>query len=115
MFRGVKLPTLLLAASTVCCQPVVTDLAGSLQGIDQAKFLNCSGPPVLSYPTGLPGQVTMSFVTNLQRGQAMGALGPSAFPVASCSVDAVFENNRLMSASFSGNQSMCARVFAPCQ
>jgi hypothetical protein len=94
--------------------PAFADLAAALQGVDQATFLRCSGPPMMSYPTGLPGQIAMSFVTNLQRGQAIGPFGPSAFPVASCSVDAVFKSNRLVSASFSGDQSMCAMVFSPC-
>ena len=56
----------------------------------------------------------MSFVTNLKRGEAIGVASPTALAPASCSVDAVFENSRLVSADFSGDQSMCQLVFSPC-
>jgi hypothetical protein len=56
----------------------------------------------------------MWFVTNLRRGAAIGLSSPTAPAPESCSVAAVFENSRLASANFSGNQSMCQVVFAPC-
>jgi hypothetical protein len=95
-----------------CTQPPQADLGVALQGIDQARFLACSGPPSLEQPSG--GQDRMWFVTNLKRGAAIGLLSPTAPAPESCSVAAVFENSRLISANFSGNQSMCQVVFAPC-
>ena len=56
----------------------------------------------------------MWFVTNLDRGQNVGLLSPSADAPNACSVAAVFEGSRLVNATFSGNQSMCQLVFAPC-
>ena len=56
----------------------------------------------------------MSFVTNLRRGETIGVTSPTAFPVASCSVDAVFQDDRLVSSTFSGDTSMCSMVFGPC-
>ncbi len=56
----------------------------------------------------------MSFVTNLRRGESMGVTSPTAFAPASCSVDALFQNSRLVTANFSGDQTMCQLVFAPC-
>ncbi len=55
----------------------------------------------------------MSFVTNLKRGDAIGASGPNAFAPASCSVDAIFENSRLVSANFSAIVDV-SLVFSPC-
>jgi hypothetical protein len=95
-----------------CTQQPQTDLGVALKGIDQARFLACSGPPSLEQPSG--GQDRMWFVTNLKRGAAIGLLSPTAAAPESCSVAAVFENARLASANFSGNQSMCQVVFAPC-
>jgi hypothetical protein len=88
------------------------DLATSLKGIEKSKFLSCSGPPTLAYPTG--GQDRMSFVTNLKRGEAIGIASPAAFAPASCSVDAVFQDDRLLSSQFSGDLAMCNLVFSPC-
>jgi hypothetical protein len=95
-----------------CAQQGSPDLGVALRGIDKSRFLACSGPPVLDYPQG--GQDRMSFVTNLKQGQAIGVLSPGAFAPDSCSVDAVFENSRLVNAIFSGNQAMCQLVFNPC-
>jgi hypothetical protein len=95
-----------------CTQQPPADLSTSLKGIDKAKFLACSGPPLLELPQA--GQDRMSFVTNLQRGAPIGIVSPAAAPTESCSVDAVFEQDRLVSSVFSGNLSMCQLVFAPC-
>lgn len=97
---------------SACAQQATPNLAVALQGIDKSHFLACSGPPLLEMPQG--NQDRMSFVTNLKRGEAIGIASPTADPTASCSVDALFENSRLVSATFSGNQSMCQVVFAPC-
>jgi hypothetical protein len=109
IFSCLVVTTLLLAA---CAQQPAQDLSVALKGIEKSRFLACSGPPVLELPQG--GQDRMSFVTNLKQGDAIGVLGPSALAPASCSVDTVFENSRLISANFSGDQSMCQRVFSPC-
>ncbi len=95
-----------------CSQPARGDLAASLKGIEKSRFLSCSGPPLLS--TSDAGQDHMSFVTNLRRGETIGVSSPTAFPVASCSVDTVFQSDRLVSATFSGDTSMCSMVFGPC-
>ena len=95
-----------------CTQQPQADLGVALKGIDQARFLSCSGPPSLEQPSG--GQDRMWFVTNLRRGAAIGLLSPTAPAPESCSVAAVFENSHLASATFSGNQSMCQVVFGPC-
>jgi hypothetical protein len=99
-------------ALAACAQQSTPDLGAALTGIDQSRFLACSGPPVLEIPQG--SQDRMSFVTNLTRGQSMGVVGPTALPPASCSVDALFENSHLVSAKFSGDLTMCQLVFAPC-
>lgn len=111
---GKLVPLLALLVALQACaasQPAV-DLSQALRGIDEARFLACSGPPVVQLPQA--GQVHMSFVTNLKRGQQMGLAGPTAFPEQSCLVDAVFEQHRLASSTFSGNPAMCNLVFAPC-
>lgn len=95
-----------------CSQQPQVDLNSALIGTEKARFLSCSGPPSLELPQG--GQDRMWFVTNLKRGEAIGVMSPAADPVESCSVAATFEDSRLVSASFSGNQSMCQLVFAPC-
>ncbi len=95
-----------------CAQQAPPDLQAALKGIDKSRFLACSGPPILEMPQG--DQDRMAFLTNLKRGEAIGIASPTADPTASCSVNAVFENSRLVSAAFSGNQSMCQVVFAPC-
>jgi hypothetical protein len=66
--------TLTLAA---CAQPATPDLGVALKAIEQSRFLACSGPPTLEYLQG--GQDRMAFVTNLQRGESMGIVGPAAF------------------------------------
>lgn len=103
----------LVLALAACAQPATPDLGVALKGIEQSRFLACSGPPVLEYPQG-GGQDRMSFVTNLKQGEAIGVAGPTALPPASCSVDALFENSHLVTAHFSGDQTMCQFVFAPC-
>lgn len=95
-----------------CSMQPPPDLNAQLKGIDKARFLSCSGPPALEMPQG--NQDRMSFVTNLKRGEMIGIMNPAAAPLESCSVDALFENDRLVTATFSGNQGMCDLVFAPC-
>ena len=95
-----------------CSQPAPGNLAASLKGIEKSRFLSCSGPPLLA--TSNAGQDHMSFVANLRRGETIGVSSPTAFPVASCSVDAVFQDDRLISSTFSGDMSMCSMVFGPC-
>jgi hypothetical protein len=102
-----------LAALTVTCtQQPVADLAASLKGIDKARFLTCSGPPLLE--TSESGQDRMMFLSNLKRGQAIGVGSAADGPDVSCSVDAVFQNDRLIRSDFSGNPSMCTLVFSAC-
>jgi hypothetical protein len=108
--RGQKV--ILVLALTACSQPAASDLGVALKGIEQSRFLACSGPPVLSYPQG--NQLRMSFVTALDRGASIGIAGPTALPPASCSVGALFENSRLVAANFSGDVTMCQLVFACC-
>jgi hypothetical protein len=95
-----------------CAQQAPPDLSVALKGIDKTKFLACSGPPSLELPQA--GQDRMSFVTNLRRGSPIGITSPTVAPPESCSVDAVFEQDRLVSSTFSGNLTMCQLVFAPC-
>ena len=99
---------LILAA---CAQQATPDLSLALKGIEKSRFLACSGPPILEYPQG--GQDRMSFVTNLKRGEAIG-VGPVVSGPDACSVEATFENSRLVNSNFSGNLTMCQRVFNPC-
>ena len=95
-----------------CAQQPQVDLGKALSGIDKSRFLMCSGPPSLEIPQD--GEDRMWFVTNLDRGQTVGLLSPTANAPDACSVAAVFETARLSHATFSGNQSMCQLVFAPC-
>ena len=104
MVAALALPT--------CSQQPQVNLTTALSGIEKSRFLSCSGPPSLEIPEG--GQDRMWFVSNLRRGAMIGITNPVADPAESCSVAATFENSRLVSASFSGNQSMCQLVFAPC-
>ena len=99
-------------ALMTCSQQPQVDLNTALSGVEKSRFLMCSGPPSLEIPER--GQDRMWFVTNLDRGQTIGIHSPTANPPDSCSVAAVFENSRLTAATFSGNQSMCQVVFAPC-
>jgi hypothetical protein len=103
---------MLAALAATCSQQPPVDLATSLKGIDKARFLTCSGPPLLETSEG--GQDRMMFLSNLKRGQAIGIGSPADGPDASCSVNAVFQNDRLVSSDFSGNPSMCTLVFSPC-
>jgi hypothetical protein len=107
---ALTLATLVLASS--CASEPPADIAKSLQGIDEAKFLSCSGPPALSLSQG--GQDHMSFLTDLRRGAMIGISSVASPAVASCSVDAVFEQHRLVRSTFGGDASMCAAVFGPC-
>jgi hypothetical protein len=102
----------LATLAVACSQQPAADLAASLKGIDRARFLTCSGPPLLETPEG--GQDRMLFLSNLKRGQAIGVGSAADGPDVSCSVDAVFQNDRLVSSDFSGNPSMCSLVFSPC-
>jgi hypothetical protein len=104
---------LLSAAAMASCstQPPV-DLSKSVQGMSKAQFIACAGPPSLEFSQG--GQDHMAFVTNLKRGQPIGITSPIAAPVESCSVNAIFEQDRLVSSNFSGDLGMCNLVFSPC-
>jgi len=104
---------LLAAAAVASCsvQPPV-DLSKSVQGMSKAQFIACAGPPSLEFSQG--GQDHMAFVTNLRRGQPIGITSPTAAPVESCSVNTIFEQDRLVSSSFSGDLGMCNLVFSPC-
>jgi hypothetical protein len=111
---GKRLPAGAMLAVVLgsCTQPPPVDLAASLKGIDKAKFLRCAGPPTVAFSES--GRDLMSFMTNLKRCQAIGAASSAPIPAATCMVDAVFQDNRLVSSSFSGDQSMCSLVFSPC-
>jgi hypothetical protein len=102
----------MLLAWSGCSQQAPRDLSVALKGIEKPRFLSCSGPPLLELPQG--GQDRMSFVTNLQRGSTIGIASPTAMAPESCSVNVLFQDNRLVSADFSGNMSMCDMVFSPC-
>jgi hypothetical protein len=54
---------LLLAGAAACSSSGATDLSTALKGIDEAKFLLCSGPPSLEFPEG--GQDRRAFVTKV--------------------------------------------------
>jgi hypothetical protein len=112
MFCGKRESILATLALMSCSQQPQVDLSTALSGIEQSRFLTCSGPPSLELPQG--GEDRMWFVTNLDRGQSVGLLSPTANSPDACSVTAVFRNARLANATFSGNQSMCQLVFAPC-
>ena len=99
-------------ATAACTQQTVADLPTALHGIEKAKFVSCAGPPQLDIAEG--GQERMAFVTNLSRGASIGIGAGAAMPVESCSVDAVFAGDRLVSATFGGNRAMCDMVFGPC-
>ena len=105
-------PVVAMVLLVACARQPQVDLSTKLKGITKAQFLACSGPPILEMPQ--PGQDRMSFVTNLRRGAVIGVTGPTAAPVESCSVDAVFEQDRLVTASFGGSDTMCQMVFTPC-
>ena len=105
-------PVVAALAAATCAQQPQVDLNAALSGVEKSRFLTCSGPPSLEISQGSQDRVW--FVSNLSRGQTIGAFSPTANAPDSCSVAAVFENSRLTSATFSGNQSMCQVVFAPC-
>lgn len=105
-------PIVATLALLACAQQPQADIGAALSGVEKSRFLTCSGPPSLEIPQGSQDRVW--FVSNLHRGQAIGAFSPTANASDSCSVAAVFEDSRLTSATFSGNQSMCQVVFAPC-
>lgn len=102
-----------LALALVTCAPGPTpNLAVALKGIEKSRFLACSGPPLLNYPQG--GQDRLAFMTDLNRGQSIGIGGAPGPGPAACSVTALFENSRLVQASFGGDPAMCQAVFYPC-
>ena len=105
-------PLALLIAMSACAQQPPMDLSARLHGIEKSKFLSCSGPPQLDYIAA--GQERMSMVTNLAHGAQIGIGIASATPLESCSVDAVFEQGRLVAANFGGNPAICDDVFRPC-
>jgi hypothetical protein len=110
LFFGLSLTFSVFAAS--CTSEPTTDLATDLRGIDEAKFLSCSGPPAVSFSQG--GQDRMSFLTDLRRGAMIGISNATSPAVASCSADAVFEHHKLVQATFGGDSGMCSAVFGPC-
>ena len=112
--KGGRIGLALLATAAVgsCTSQPPVDLSKSVQGMSKAQFIACAGPPSLEFSQGV--QNHMSFVTNLQRGQAIGNTSPTAAPVESCSVNTIFEQDRLVSSSFSGDLGMCNLVFSPC-
>ncbi len=117
LLRGTHVGPVCALMLTVLCgcaqqASAPADLSASLKGIEQSKFLSCSGPPIVEQAEA--GQDRMSFVTNLNRGSVIGIASPTAMPVQSCSVDAVFQSGRLVNSTFSGDQSMCSMVFGPC-
>jgi hypothetical protein len=86
--------------------------ASGLIGISKAAFLRCSGPPQLSETQG--NRERMTFLTNGAGGA--GLVGPAAAPVmGACSGNAVFQNGRLQSVTFGGNETICVDVFGPCE
>ena len=111
MRSTIRLPLMILAVAA-CTQQPPADLPAALKGISKPRFLACSGPPTLEYNQS--GQDRMSFITNLKRGQSIGIASPSALAPKSCSVDAIFEQDRLVSSTFSGSLAMCNLVFSPC-
>jgi len=85
--------------------------ASGLIGISKAAFLRCSGPLQLSETLG--NQERMTFLTN--GAQGAGLLQAAAVPVmGACSGSAVFQDGRLRSVTFGGNQAICTQVFGPC-
>lgn len=96
-----------------CTQPPPpADLASHLRGMSKAQFITCAGPPTLSTANG--NQEQSYFEANLKRGSAIGINPPGAGPMASCSVNTVFQDDKVISATLGGNVSMCDLVFAPC-
>jgi hypothetical protein len=98
------------AVLSACAAPSGDNLAAGLKGIDQAKFLSCSGPPSISLTE--EGQERMSFLTNGSQG--MGLVNPAAAPMAACLGNAVFQQGKLADVTFSGDPDTCVRVFGPC-
>jgi hypothetical protein len=110
---GVRIwPLALAIALAACASSPPANLSAQLRGIEKSKFLACSGPPQLDYMAA--GQERMSLVTNLAHGAMIPVGIASPMPVESCSVDAVFEQGRLITATFGGNRAICDQVFAPC-
>jgi hypothetical protein len=111
-----RIGILYLAAVAVvaqaCAPQPTTNLQTALIGIPKPQFLTCSGPPTLELAQADRDRI--AFMANLKRGQAIGIASPMALPTESCSGDAVFQNDRLVSLDLSGDQSMCTLVFAPC-
>ena len=102
-----SLAMLMLSA---CAGPPAPDLASGLKGIDRSQFLSCSGPPSASLTEG--GQERMTFLTDGSHGQ--GLFNPAAAPLAACSGNATFEQDRLVSITLGGDPNTCVRVFGPC-
>ena len=99
-----------LAACTA--QPPSGDLQASLLGVTKSTFTQCSGPPQLSETVG--NQERMSFLTNRTGG--IGPFSAASAPVFACSSNAVFQNNRLVSVTFTGSPGgVCNDVFANCR
>jgi len=108
-----RLPGILGGVVLAACTagPSVNPASG-LIGIGKAEFLRCSGPPQLSETHG--NQERMTFLTNEAKGA--GLFQPAAMPVmGACSGNAVFQDGRLQSVTFGGNQAICTHVFGPCE
>jgi hypothetical protein len=100
-----------LVLAACAAEPPVNPASG-LIGISKAAFLRCSGPPQLSETQG--NQERMTFLTNEASGA--GLVEPAATPVmGACSGNAVFQDGRLRSVTFGGNQAICTHVFGPCE
>jgi hypothetical protein len=59
------------------------------------------------------GQDQMAFSTNLLRDQQIGITSTSAVPAESCSVNATFVQDRLVSSTFAGNRTMDTAIVTP--
>ena len=94
-----------------CSAQPPADLASSLDGVSKSVFLRCSGPPQLSETQG--NQERMTFLAN-RAGEA-GAFSAAAAAPFACSGNALFQDGRLTSVTFGGNQAVCMDVFRPCQ
>ncbi len=105
--------TVVLLLAACGAQQSSQSLQAGLQGVDKASFLACAGPPILDMPDG--NRERMSFVTDLRRGAPIGIGLDQQMPQEQCSVDALFVDNKLASANFTGNLTMCDRVFSPCR
>ena len=105
-----SLTIIVLAAS--CSQPAEVNLSTSLEAFRNPSSSRAPGPQAWNTTrgdrTGCRSSRTCSAV------KQWGSPGRPRSPSSSCSVEAVFEHDRLVSSNFSGNAAMCNAVFAPC-